>query len=290
MSENALVIFEERGVPANVQSAVLEFDPDFESRSVEDQVALIEYVAKSAEATVEGARISFPQVKTLHAGAAMFKLPPEAGEEDGAGVKSFDAVVLDTHLANGYWPKSVEDGGDSKPECASLDGKVPYTDVKHSPSNIQTLGGVDIEKGGCAVCPFNQFGSGKNGRGKACKNQRRFILALDGHGLPARMSLSAANFKQYNQLASTLADTNTPIGNVKITFSAVAEKNDDGIEFTGIAMRPAGKLTPIDILDLDKRFMKPFSEDFRFQPFEQDSTPSGPPPQETSGEKAQDLM
>jgi hypothetical protein len=73
---------------------------------------------------------------------------------DGSTSKTLEGTLVFHHKARGYW----ETEGQLMPTCSSLDGKAG-TDEN---GNQKT----------CANCPFNKFGSGKDGSGKACKEMR----------------------------------------------------------------------------------------------------------------------
>lgn len=77
-----------------------------------------------------------------------------------------DVVVAGSIYDRAYYPGAY---GDAKtPDCYSLSrdgiGMVPHADVKNK------------QHDSCDACPHNQFGSAKQGKGKACREYRRLAL------------------------------------------------------------------------------------------------------------------
>lgn len=105
--------------------------------------------------------LPFERAKIPSGGGLAFELP---GETEDEPVMSTDltGVLIHHHPVNAYWKEEYA-GGNVQPDCSSHDGKQ----------------GVERETGeihDCSKCPHNQFGSGKNGSGKACKNIHRLCM------------------------------------------------------------------------------------------------------------------
>lgn len=121
-------------------------------------------------------------------------------EDDAEYMKQIDGVVIFTHRANGFWPGAYGSGEDQNqpPACASMDGKTAiWTDTGELRS--------------CEGCPYNEYGSGadqtgKQGRGKACKNMRRLYLMMSGDPNLYLLTVPPTSIKDVNrQLAKILA-------------------------------------------------------------------------------------
>lgn len=117
--------------------------------------------------SVEFPRISFRQVK--------FFLTKDDDEE---GTPELSAVILAWRPQNTYWAQGFDKNNPSPPECYSTDGK------------------VGTRYGQCSKCDFNKFGSGA-GRGKACRNQIKLWLQIDGMALPMTMFISPTNLSAF---------------------------------------------------------------------------------------------
>lgn len=121
-----------------------------------------------------------PRVK-ISREAQAFLLPDRSTE------KSLEGVIVYHHKARGYW--EVE--GQQLPTCSSMDG---------------TVGGDENgEIHTCANCPFNAWGSGKDGRGKACKEMRWIYVLRDGEIIPSRISLPPTSLGSFDAFVTALA-------------------------------------------------------------------------------------
>lgn len=206
-TENGLVLFE-GNLPEGVK--------------MEDLQAMIrDDIQRTAEDIVP----RLPQIKILHAGAQMFKMPPDE-EGNEKNVESFGGVIIDKHRCNAYWEKSFgESGGGMPPDCASLDGK-----------HGMLLGG-DTRL--CASCKYNRFGTatddkGQTTRGKACKNMMRLHVWMEGYTLPRRLTLPPSSIKEADTFFSTLIDRGMPMTAVKLHFSLAEAKSGGGIVYSQI--------------------------------------------------------
>lgn len=129
---------------------------------------------------MDGLQVSFQRVKIPSGGALQFELPGEDPENPDYA-KTMEGIILFTHSAGAYWQEGSEYDDDSIPLCSSVDGKV----------------GIGEPGGSCAICPFNQFGTGKDGKGKACKNMRVLYLLCDGDCLPIQLTLPPTSIRPF---------------------------------------------------------------------------------------------
>lgn len=121
-----------------------------------------------------------PRIK-ISREAQAFLLP------DGSTAKTLTGIIMFHHKARGYW--AVE--GQQIPTCSSMDGKTG-TDED---GNIHS----------CASCPHNAWGSGKDGRGKACKEMRWIYFLQEGEIIPSRISLPPTSLGQFDTFVTALA-------------------------------------------------------------------------------------
>lgn len=89
-----------------------------------------------------------------------------AGEKIGT---QMDAVVVASAYENVYYDSPYDPDNIESPACFAVqqlteDGMKPHPKAPRPQANS------------CAECPFNQWGSAKVGKGKACKNNRRLLL------------------------------------------------------------------------------------------------------------------
>lgn len=94
------------------------------------------------------------------------------GEQVGKAIRGeFNAIIiaqLDKPSREYYSGEYDPDAKGTLPDCYSLLGDKPEMNV------------ADRQAANCANCPMNIDGSGKNGKGKACRFKRKVALLLDG--------------------------------------------------------------------------------------------------------------
>lgn len=135
---------------------------------------------------MDGLSMGFQRVKIPGGGVLTFEM---AGDdpENPEYVKNITGVILYNHMANAYWPEGSEYSADTPPECRSADGKT----------------GFGSPGGNCAACLLNQFGSGPEQKGKACKNMRMLYILRSGEMLPLQLALPPTSIRPYNDFAKT---------------------------------------------------------------------------------------
>jgi hypothetical protein len=147
-----------------------------------------EFTNEDLAEDMAGMRLKFQRIKIPGSGGLQFELPgddPENPDYD----RTLEGVVLFNHAANAYWP----DGGydeeeNSSPLCSSVDG----------------VQGIGEPGGACALCPLNAFGSGENGRGKACKNMRHLYLLQDGAFMPVQVILPPTSLRPWSDFLNMI--------------------------------------------------------------------------------------
>lgn len=94
---------------------------------------------------------------------------PIINKTTGDTVPSLEVVLVKGSpvLAKSYYKSKYVEGSNEAPDCWSMDGKRPDSQVVHPVSN------------GCAACPMNAFGSrvsDTQSKGKACQDVRRVAV------------------------------------------------------------------------------------------------------------------
>ena len=133
-------------------------------------------------------------------------------------------IILDQIPANLYYAGSYDPNNPAPPDCYALgrfdaegnvvgvdtwDGRTELAPHKDCTSRAHT---------DCATCPFNQFSSAKQGKGKACQNTRRLAVIQAGT-MQANGKFEA--FTKPEQIdTSVLAYVKVPVTSVK-TLSKV---------------------------------------------------------------------
>ena len=138
------------------------------------------FTQEDLQQDTEGVRVWFPRAKIPGGGSTLFELP---SEETGKPqyIEKLQGVILYHHPANGYWVGEVNNE-DKAPICASVDGKT----------------GVGDPGGACQACVLNRFGSGEDGKSKACKNMRHLYLLRSDEFMPIMLYLPPTSPRPFN--------------------------------------------------------------------------------------------
>lgn len=137
---------------------------------------------------LDGLNGSFDRIKIAGGGELMFEVRGDDGKTEL--IKEIEGVILYHHAVNSFY-KYDYTGGINPPDCGSLNGKY----------------GTGTPGGSCRDCPYNKFGSKKEGLGKACKNRRRVYILKEGDMLPVVLTLPTGSLKEFsNYIVGLLTD------------------------------------------------------------------------------------
>lgn len=134
-----------------------------------------EHMAQAFAEEMDGLQITFDRVKIPSGGGLAFEVPGDDSENPDV-VKELVGVIIDHYPVNAYWADKYS-GQNNPPDCSSMDGK------------MGTNGTV------CRNCRFNQWGSGEDGKSKACKNMHRIYLLSSGQMFPLLLTLPPTSLK-----------------------------------------------------------------------------------------------
>lgn len=144
-----------------------------------------EFSSEELSDDMEEMRVSFQRVKIPGGGNLQFELPGD-NPEDPEYSKTLQGIIIHHHAANAYWPDGESEDENVPPVCSSTDGCT----------------GMGEPGGACKICALNQYGSGENDRGKACKNMRHVYLLRSGDYLPILLSLPPTSLKPFMDFVS----------------------------------------------------------------------------------------
>ncbi len=119
---------------------------------------------------------------------------------------------------------------DSTIECLSADYKIGIASD-----------GTEIS---CATCLHNQWGSGGNGKAKACKEQRKLLFLPEGWEIPAVIFLPPTSLRRFDRFASALVAQRKPLPSVVVTMRLEEARTDGGAVFAKLAIEVARETTP----------------------------------------------
>lgn len=160
-------------------------------------------------------------------------------EETPASAIEVVIVGSATNFAKVYYANGYTDGSKDKPTCFSNDGQSPDAQA------------TDRQAKKCAVCPHNAWGSGSNGKGKACSDSLRLALAKpDELNDPMLLRVPPASLKAITEYASLLARKGVALEGVVTKIKFIASEATPKLEFS--AVRYADQSSYNEALEISK--------------------------------------
>lgn len=188
--------------------------------------------------------IPFDIIKIPSGGGLSFELPGES-EDTPVAATELVGIIVDHHPVNALWMNEY-DGSNNQPDCSSFDGKTGID------------GNGEVKQ--CASCPYNQFGSARNGgKGKACKNMHRIYILMNGQVIPMLLVLpptSLAAWRNYIGKKIVVKGKRPWMVLTKVTLKK--EKNENGIAYSQAVFSKVADLTPAEC-----EAVKPMAEGFK---------------------------
>jgi len=193
--------------------------------------ALNDDLAEVIAEEMDGLSIEFDRVKIPSGGGLAFEVPGDDPDEPDMK-KEIVGVIVDQHAVNAYWAVKYS-GQNNPPDCSSMDGKVGTT--------------VDDQQRVCDTCPYNQWGSDEDGRGKACKNMRRVYILPEGEMFPLLLTLPPTSLKNFaNYLAKRVIANGYRSHNVLTKVTLKKAVSSGGITYSQANFSLAGILSKED--------------------------------------------
>ena len=187
-----------------------------------------EIITAMTEELGEDAVIPYDRIKIPSGGSTAFEIPSENPDNPDIA-KDIEGIIVYAQNINAYW-QDAYDGANNPPNCSSADGKT----------------GMEFESGevhNCKSCPFNEFGSGKNGKGKACKNMKRLYILRTGSPLPIILTLPPTSIKAYTDYVGRQIVTKGLRTYYVITkISLKKDTSSDGITYSKAQFAKVGKV------------------------------------------------
>lgn len=142
--------------------------------------------------------------------------------EEPKAEKKLSVVILAAQTARAYYATSIEEsGGNTPPDCSSPDGTA----------------GHGTPGGDCAACPFAAWGSGRDGRGKACQERKQLLILTEYGALPYLLSVPPTSLKALRKYMLALTGQSLPYYGVVTELSLTKSSNAAGIEYAELVCR-----------------------------------------------------
>jgi hypothetical protein len=123
-----------------------------------------------------------------------------------------------------YYVAGYEDGVAAKPDCYSNDGIKPAADSANPQCKT------------CAACPHNVWGSGKEGRGRACSDSVRIAIASPSQlNEPMLLRIPPATIKALGEYGKLLDNRNASALDVITKLRFEKEEATPRLTFTPVA-------------------------------------------------------
>jgi hypothetical protein len=180
----------------------------------------------------EASKWHLTQARVPGPGSKRWKVTYGSGKE--ADPEVLTGVIVSLQPARSYWAKPFEGGGDS-PDCASYDGG--QTGVAH------TEKGPGME---CAKCPMNQWDSGPNGTGKACRETKEILLLPTDNLLPILVSVPPASLGPLSGFLLEQAGMNRTFNSFVVELSIDKRNTRNRSDVPYIAAEFKGLLDPAE--------------------------------------------
>jgi hypothetical protein len=200
---------------------------EWEALPPEEQQAALAFFAEESEETTRGVQVEFPRVKYPTSGSSFWEMRGLDGEP--IAVKQIEGVVVYKLPVRAYWPLDQEIGN-NPPLCSSLDSVIP-------------VDGPGKQARTCADCKWSQWGSGKDGRGQACKQRLNTFVMLPDAELPTLLSLPPTALRAFGQYAVALRQAKVPLVAVTTIFGLTDAKSSGGIAYKGITLKLGRRLS-----------------------------------------------
>ncbi|MGE4274082.1 MAG: hypothetical protein AB7E31_14670 [Desulfitobacterium sp.] len=156
----------------------------------------------------------------------------------GKSIDELKAIVLFKQKTRGLWEE-----GNQTPLCSSFDG-ILGTDANGNTRR-------------CAECPQNAWGSGKEGRGKACKEMRRMFLLTPDNALPIQISFPPTSISVIDNFFSARLTNRISDIAKQVKFS-LTKMSNNGFIFAVAILKNGDDVPPKEILavnNLRKKFV-----------------------------------
>lgn len=180
--------------------------------------------------------VKFPQIKFKDG----FTL-----QEGAKPIFEFQGIILFTKQSNAYFKNAFDPRKIAAPDCFSPDGKRPSTEIPQAAN--------------CKVCPLNKYESGKDGKGKACKNMRPMFVLFPGSVIPRVLRVPPTSLKIAESYITNCAADFGSYRYVMTNFTAFKKDNAQGHYNIGFQMIEA--LTPEQKANI-KMFMTHWQDEF----------------------------
>lgn len=174
-----------------------------------------------------------PRIKTPSGGQLNWEIP----DLDGATAsKELRGVIIQVGTNRAYYHDeySGATGADARPDCSSDGGLIG---IPNPDSENPGPGGQ------CSACPFNEFGTGKKGVGKACTESRQLFVLAPDKLLPFVLNVKPGSLAMFKAYRFGLLNAGLKPGDIE-TVMTLSKQKGANAEFSRIEFRTGQRLGP----------------------------------------------
>lgn len=199
-------------------------------------------------------------------GKREFETPSIDGESMDEYAKTIDCIMVLVTTARDFYPGSEDN---SPALCLSIDGvhgivqeqgledKDMMQDAEESDARHPYFDNPHRRVFKCATCALNQWGTGRNGRGKACKEKRQLLAMPDERNIPIGINIPATSIRTLEKYQGARMNRTDKAWYLVRTRLGVQNKSEGGNSWGVLTMENLGVFTKKnekgeEVLDVDK--------------------------------------
>lgn len=167
-------------------------------------------------------------IKAPSGGATAWTVPTIDGDKV---VKDLVGIIVYQKMVRAYWSQTFDESGGGPPDCMSLDA---ITGQGSLPPDVVAKNPVFR----CAMCPYAQFGSGKD-KSQACRTNRLMFVVREGDMLPIVVRVSPGSLKTAKIFLTQLASAGRKPHSIVTRFALGPTKNANGVKYSQIVFTRA---------------------------------------------------
>lgn len=248
-------------------------DADWQALVPADRIEAVSFFLEEQGKTTQGLEITFPRIPYPSSSSGVWTVADASGQPQYK--PTIGGVPIFKQGVRAFWPPD-QAVSNNPPICSSPDGKTPDT-----PGPISEEG---RQSDSCLTCRQAVFGSGKKGRGQACKSRVNVFTLLDLNpkpadpnapleleDIPTLISVPPSQLRTFSEYAVQVRKT-IPSGSLlshTTVFGLHDDRNPDGVEYKALTLSTGKKLT-YEQMRHCRDIANAFEEQFRKRGFVQD--------------------
>jgi hypothetical protein len=220
-----------------------------------DMRAALDSLAEAGESLGPGDLIRVPMPT---GGGTTWEIPSLTGEPESA--KEITGVLVYYQKCGILWP-SEDFAEGSMPVLRSWD-LVTAEQIGPIPDDMAAVMEpyrIDERHFRWDSLPYNQFGTGKEGNGKRCKEQRMLFLLRQGDVFPILVTCQPGSLKAVTGFIKRLPMSGIQYWQAVVSLGLEKTQNASGKPYSRIVPRLAGKLSAVDAATVKATWTEPLS-------------------------------